>query len=100
MTEARRKAVLVSIQLPEVTDEDLHSSLAELTRLVETLGFEVVGTLTQRRASPSPATAIGAGKLKELARWTGGSGVVPSVSKAKSKAAERFEDAEPDEDDE
>lgn len=86
------KAVLVGIQLPSVEAEELESSLQELRRLVETLGFEVIGTLTQRRPSPSPATAIGQGKLRELARWTGGSGKVPSVPKTRSKAALRLEE--------
>ncbi len=71
------KAVLVSIQLPENSDEEFLSSLDELKRLVHTLGYEVIGTITQRRKFPSQATAIGAGKLKELALWTGGTGYVP-----------------------
>jgi GTP-binding protein HflX len=70
------KAVLVGIQTQEQTDEEVESSLQELKRLVQTLGFEVVGILTQKRHAPSPATVIGVGKVKELARWTGGTGVV------------------------
>lgn len=88
------KAVLVGIHLPEVTTEDFHASLEELKRLVHTLGFEVIGTLTQRRASPSPATAIGGGKLKELAAWTGGTGKLLAPPRQKSKAAQRLEEAE------
>ncbi len=65
-------AVLVSIQLPDVSDDDFESSLAELQRLVTTLGFEVVGTITQKRKAPSPATIVGEGKLEELAAWTKG----------------------------
>lgn len=64
------KAVLVGIQLPDVSDTNFQSSLAELQRLVETLGFEVMGTLTQKRKSISPSTAIGEGKVKELVEWT------------------------------
>jgi GTPase len=79
------KAVLVGILLPGIEVEEFESSLGELTRLVETLGFKVVGKVTQRRASPSPATAIGAGKLKELARWTGGSGLVPEDADAEDE---------------
>ncbi|HEV8124673.1 MAG TPA: GTPase HflX [Gemmatimonadales bacterium] len=41
--------------------------LEELGRLVDTAGAEVVGTLTQQIASPSPATLIGEGKVEELA---------------------------------
>lgn len=87
------KAVLVGIQVPETTDEEFLSSLAELQRLVQTLGFEVIGTITQRRKTPSPVTGIGSGKLKELALWTGGTGIVPSHRKTTGKVGEANEDA-------
>jgi GTPase len=64
------KAVLVSVHLPGVDKEEFQSSLDELERLVETLGFEVIGRLTQNRTGPSPATVIGEGKLAELTTWT------------------------------
>ncbi len=82
------KAVLVGIKLPGMSEAELDVSLQELQRLVETLGFETIGTLIQKRTAPSPATAIGAGKLKELAHWTGGTGEVAVFHKAKHKAAE------------
>ncbi|PKN79000.1 MAG: GTPase HflX [Chloroflexi bacterium HGW-Chloroflexi-9] len=41
-------------------------SLLELGRLVETAGGIVVGSTTQRRASPDPAHYIGAGKVDEI----------------------------------
>ncbi len=72
-----KKAVLVGLQLPGVDDEELESSLQELKRLVETLGFDVVGIITQKRKAPAPGTVIGVGKVKELAKWTGGSGEIP-----------------------
>ena len=55
-TEAPRpKAVLVGVQLPGVTDAEQRASLLELKRLCKTLGFEVVGEVTQkRRASALP----------------------------------------------
>ncbi len=64
------KAVLVSVHLPDVDLAEFQSSLGELRRLCETLGFEVIGTLTQNRTGPSPSTVIGEGKLKELTEWT------------------------------
>jgi GTP-binding protein HflX len=77
-TEAPRpKAVLVGVQLSGVTDAELRSSLKELKRLCETLGFEVVGEVTQKRTGLGAATLLGEGKLVELAAWTGGTGVVP-----------------------
>lgn len=51
--------------------EDADASLAELERLVSTLGFKVVGKERQQQATTSGPTAVGSGKLTELARWTG-----------------------------
>src|SRR3989440_1625482 len=77
-TEAPRpKAVLVGVQLSGVTDAVQRSSLKELKRLCETLSFEVVGEVTQKRKGLGAATLLGKGKLVELAAWTGGTGVVP-----------------------
>lgn len=83
-------AVLVAVHLPGVTDEELASELAELRRLVKTLGYETIATLTQRRASLSAAAVLGKGKLRELAAFTGGTGEVPSgAPPRKSKARDR-----------
>src|SRR5258705_10870296 len=88
-TEAPRpKAVLVGVQLSGVTDAELRSSLKELRRLCETLGFEVVGEVTQKREGLGAATLLGEGKLVELATWTGGTGVVPKGPPGKKQATE------------
>jgi GTP-binding protein HflX len=42
------------------------NSLAELARLAETAGSQVLDALIQRRETPDPATYIGSGKAKEL----------------------------------
>jgi GTP-binding protein HflX len=76
----KKRAVLFSVQTQGITDEENNSSLIELRRLVKTLGFEVVGTVTQRRAKPDPGVLLGPGKLKELAGYTGGTGVVEGFS--------------------
>ncbi len=76
----RPRAVLVGIQLGDTTAEQLESSLAELGRLADTLGLEVVGRVTQRREALAAPAGIGGGKLLELARLTGGPGHVPSHS--------------------
>ena len=87
----RQKALLVGVQLPGVSDEENSASLKELARLVDTLGYIVVGTLSQKRPSHGGATVIGDGKLRELARHTGGPGkVVSSVQVKLTKAAEKF----------
>jgi GTP-binding protein HflX len=91
---ARPRAVLVAVQLPDVADADHSSHLAELGRLVHTLGFDVVGTVTQRRDALSAAAVLGEGKLKELAALTGGRGVVPSGApdvKTKARASAQWE---------
>jgi GTP-binding protein HflX len=97
-TEAPRpKAVLVSVQLPGVIDAEQQSSLKELKRLSQTLGFEVVGQVTQKRQSLGAATLLGKGKLKELAAWTGGKGLVPKGPPGKTKATEEDEEEEEEE---
>jgi GTP-binding protein HflX len=74
----KNTAVLFSLQTPGISDADNKASLAELERLVTTMGLEVVATLTQRRSSQVSATVIGGGKLRELAAFTGGTGEVES----------------------
>lgn len=86
--EARPRAVLVGVQLPGVATEELEASLAELARLVDTLGFDVVARVTQKRPSLSPAAGLGGGKLKDLARVTGGSGVIGSGAQKKVQKKE------------
>jgi GTP-binding protein HflX len=83
------------VQLPGITDAEQRSSLMELKRLCRTLGFEVVGEVTQKRKSLGAATLLGEGKLVELAAWTGGTGVVPKGPPGKKRAAQ--DDDEEDE---
>ena len=90
-------AVLVAIHTPRVTGEELESSLHELTRLVKTLGYNVVGQVRQKRSSDKFATVLGKGKLAELALWTGGTGkVAASVDRKTNKAALKREAAASD----
>ena len=91
MTEKRLRAVLVGVHLPGMDHADYVASLAELARLVHTLGYEVVGEVTQRRQGLSSGSVVGEGKLLELSAWTGGSGEIPigppgaSINKARAK---------------
>ena len=97
---ARPCAVLVGVQLPGVSDEEHAADLAELARLVKTLGYDTVATVSQRREGLASGTVLGTGKLKELAQLTGGSGVIASGAQDRtSKARERWEaaDAPPEE---
>ncbi len=84
------RAVLVGIELPHVTDIMHEASLEELGRLVKTLGYEVVGNVSQKRDGTGAGLLLGSGKLAELAAITSGTGVVgamaaPSRSKARLK---------------
>jgi GTP-binding protein HflX len=89
------RAILVGIQVPGVDDVAHAASLEELRRLLKTLGYEVVGTISQKRAGVGGATVLGKGRLQDLAAITGGPGVVESMAVArKSKAREHFEDAD------
>jgi GTP-binding protein HflX len=66
----------------------MESSIAELERLAKTLGLDPVGRVTQRRAKLAPGVVLGEGKLKELAEWTGGTGVVEAYVKPGSKKSD------------
>jgi GTP-binding protein HflX len=86
------RAILVGVQVPGVDDVAHAASLEELGRLVKTLGYEVVGTISQKRDELDGTTVLGKGRLEELAAITGGTGVVGSMATPrKSKARERFE---------
>ncbi|MEQ1876058.1 MAG: GTPase HflX, partial [Bdellovibrionia bacterium] len=91
MPENIQNAVLVGIQFPKTTAADVDSSLKELSRLVKTLGYSVVGQVTQKRSSERSVSILGSGKLKELAQWTGGTGEIASLVKRKlSKAKTKW----------
>ncbi len=59
------RAILVGVDLGR-SEWLLEDSLAELGRLAQTDGAEVVGTLTQRLDAPVPKTFIGKGKVDEV----------------------------------
>ncbi len=60
------RVVLVGIFDGAAADAEV--SLQELAALAETAGSTVLDGLLQRRANPDPATFLGSGKAKELAR--------------------------------
>ena len=61
------RAVLVGIVWGSETQESVDKSLDELERLLETAGGECVARLTQNKESPDVRTALGSGKVAELA---------------------------------
>ena len=65
-SEVRPATILVDVQLQKTAAEEHGAHLQELRQLVETLGWDIVGTLTQKLQSPTAASLIGPGKLNEL----------------------------------
>ena len=59
------RAILVGVDLGR-SEWSCEESLAELARLAETDGAEVILTMTQRLDAPVPKTFIGKGKVEEL----------------------------------
>ena len=95
MANERARAVLVGVQLPNVSAEDHQASLAELGRLATTLGYVVVGEVTQRRSGLAAGSLMGEGKLEELATWTGGKGRLQAgPRRVVNKARAKWEEAE------
>ena len=63
----RQKALLIAVVDDSVSNADVDESLAEMERLIETAGSDVVDVAVQRRAHPDVATYLGSGKARELA---------------------------------
>lgn len=64
--ERRERAVIVGVDRPGLA-WPLESSLAELERLADTAGADVVASTTQRLDAPNPRTFVGSGKAAEIA---------------------------------
>jgi len=94
------QAILVGLQLPGVSIEEVDASLDELERLAETLGLRAIARITQRRSGAGAAAVLGAGKLRQLARLTGGPGRVPAGATRRQKGAMPAEHPEDDTGDE
>ncbi|MCD9491611.1 GTPase HflX [Photobacterium phosphoreum] len=73
---SRDRALLISVQTPQFKGDEAKASLAELARLVTTLGFKVVGTQSQKLSSNQRMNVLGSGKMAEIAHLTGNQGVV------------------------
>ncbi|GAB4360068.1 MAG: GTPase HflX [Cyanophyceae cyanobacterium] len=61
------RVLLVGIQTGPVDDRAFEERLTELRRLVETAGGEAIDTMVQKRSRLHPQTAIGEGKVDEIA---------------------------------
>src|SRR5437773_12115499 len=60
------RAIVAAVQLSSVGDEEFEASLTELRQLAKTLGYEVVGKFTQKRAGFDSTAYFGTGKREEL----------------------------------
>ncbi len=61
------RVLIVGLMTDGITPERFEDGLAEIARLVETAGGEVLQTMRQKRSHPHPQTVIGAGKVQEIA---------------------------------
>src|SRR5246127_3037215 len=78
-SEVRPATILVDVQLQKTPAEEHGASLQELRQLLETLGRDIVGTLTQKSQSPTAASLIGPGKLNELSELVKAPSMAESV---------------------
>src|SRR6202165_5103615 len=62
------RAIVAAVQRPSVSDAEFDASLTELRQLAKTLGFEVVGKFTQKRAGFDKSAYFATGKREELRR--------------------------------
>jgi GTPase len=61
------QVLLIGLHTGKKTSQDLEDGLAELARLVESAGGNVLEALRQKRTQPHPQTVVGAGKVQEIA---------------------------------
>src|SRR5437763_9791449 len=66
VAQKSKRAIVAAVQLSSVKDEEFEASLTELRQLAKTLGFQVVGRFTQKRAGFHSAAYFGTGKREEL----------------------------------
>ncbi|MFW6358790.1 MAG: GTPase HflX [Chroococcales cyanobacterium] len=64
---SHQRVVVVGLMTADVSPQEFQDRLAEVTRLVDTAGGEVLEVIKQRRSRPHPQTVIGAGKVEEIA---------------------------------
>ena len=101
--EKPARAVVAAVQLPGVSDVELEASVTELRELAKTLGFEVVGTFTQKRDNFDTTAYLGVGKRQEMRRFVenepnpetdpASASTAPSVARAAKSGAARAKEA-------
>ncbi len=63
----RDRVVLIGMLTDGTTPQQFQDTVAELERLVNTAGGEVMQILQQKRSRPHPQTVVGEGKVQEIA---------------------------------
>jgi GTP-binding protein HflX len=61
------RVLLIGLMTNNLSKQQFADRLAELERLVDSAGGEVLATIEQKRDGPHPQTVIGAGKVEEIA---------------------------------
>ncbi|PSB16869.1 GTPase HflX [filamentous cyanobacterium CCP2] len=61
------RVVVVGLMTNDLTARRFQDGLAEVGRLIETAGGEVLQVVHQKRSSPHPQTVVGEGKVQEIA---------------------------------
>ncbi|MEM1054640.1 MAG: GTPase HflX [Bacteroidota bacterium] len=64
----RETAVLVGVQTPDVTSDEMDEALSELALLADTAGADTAAVVTQNLPRVKGSTYIGKGKVEELER--------------------------------
>jgi GTP-binding protein HflX len=67
VSSQQERILLVGLKTDEITEQKFQDSLAELARLVDSAGGNVLATIEQKRSHPHPQTLVGAGKVEEIA---------------------------------
>ncbi|WP_175561161.1 GTPase HflX [Hydrococcus rivularis] len=63
----RDRAIVVGLKTEDMSNNEFETGLAELERLVDTAGGEVLDIIRQKRPRPDSQTVVGAGKVEEIA---------------------------------
>jgi GTPase len=61
------RVLIVGLMTDEMSEREFEDSLAELERLIDTAGGEVLQTIKQKRSRLDPQTVVGSGKVQEIA---------------------------------
>ena len=86
----REQIVLVAVQFPGSTSDQIDANLDELAQLVDTAGADPVDRVIQRRDAPDPATYVGKGKVTEIQAASDGSDADTVVFDDELSPAQQF----------